>query len=85
MDSDICHSDVRYLEDHQVMDRDLSRVIIIILFGLAGICMAGISYALYVNGIVVDEMVSGSITIQNVMAIEIIVWLIVGGIIAART
>ena len=67
------------------MDRDLRRCIIVMLFGLAGICMAGISYTLYLNGIMVDEMVTGSITIQNVMSIEIIVWLMVGGIIAARS
>jgi len=55
---------------------------IIFICGMMGIVLAFILYLLHINGIVIDEYVTGSITIENIMAITIIVWAMVGVMVA---
>lgn len=49
--------------------------------GFAGVIFAFIEKALYDNGTIIDEFISGSITITDLMALTIIIWIIIGIII----
>ena len=64
------------------MGRDVASAIIVILFGLGGIVTAGIEEALYDKGVLIDEFITGSVTIADLMSITVIVWLLVGIIVA---
>jgi len=56
---------------------------IVFICGLIGVGIAAIELILFQQGILVDEYVTRSISIANVMAVTIICWLMVGGVIAA--
>lgn len=54
----------------------------VLLFGFIGIILAAIEYTLYTEGILIDEFVTGSVTITDVMAFTVIAVLIFGVFIA---
>ena len=56
--------------------------IIVFCFIMAGVIMAAILETLYTNGIMIDEFITGTITISDLMAMTIIIWLLVGVIVA---
>ncbi len=62
---------------------DFNTVVIILVCGVLGLVNALILNNLYENGILIQEFVSGSITIETLMTLVIIVWLMVGIILAA--
>ena len=64
------------------LDRDVKAGVTTMLGGFVGIIFAAIEYTLYEEGILIDEFVTGSITIADLMAITIVIWLIIGVIIA---
>ncbi|MHA1829061.1 MAG: hypothetical protein ACTSX6_10500 [Candidatus Heimdallarchaeaceae archaeon] len=64
------------------MDRDLASMVIIIISGCLGVLFAGILKALYDKGILIDEMITGTITITDLMTVTVLIWLIVGVMIA---
>lgn len=64
------------------MDKDVRAGVTAMFCGFAGIIMAAIEYTLYEKGIVIDEFVTGTVTIADLMALTIITWLIVGVIMA---
>ena len=64
------------------MDRDVRAGVTVMFCGFAGIILAAIEYTLYEEGVLIDEFVTGSITIADLMAITIVIWLIIGVIIA---
>ncbi len=62
---------------------DFNTVVIILVCGVLGLVNALIINNLYENGILIQEFVSGSITIETLMTLVIVVWLMVGIILAA--
>ena len=50
----------------------------VIFGGFAGIVFAFILKALYDGGILIDEFITGSIVISDLMALTVIVWIMVG-------
>ena len=67
------------------MDKDVRAGIIVMFCGFVGIIFAMIEQTLYEKGILFDEFVTGSITLADFMALTIIIWLIVGVIIAVAS
>ena len=65
-----------------MMDRDLQGVLIAMGVGFVGIILAAIEKILYDSGTIIDEFITGSITIENLMAITIIMFLLIGVILA---
>ena len=61
--------------------KDLNPGIIAMFCGFAGIIIAFIEKALYDNGTIIDEFITGTITITDLMALTIIIWILVGIII----
>ena len=64
------------------MDRDVRAGVTAMFCGFVGVIMAAIEYTLWEEGILLDEFVTGSITIADLMAITIVIWLIIGVIVA---
>ena len=64
------------------MDRDVRAGVTAMFCGFVGIILAAIEYTLYIEGILIDEFITGSVTIADLMAITIVIWLIIGVIIA---
>lgn len=60
------------------MDKDIRSAIIVVGCGLVGIIFAVIEKTLYDKGVLIDEFITGSITLPDLMAFTIIFWLIVG-------
>lgn len=65
------------------MSKPFDKFAITFICGMVGVVLAFILYGLYTNGVIIDEYVTGSITIEEVMAFTIIVWTIIGVVIAA--
>lgn len=59
-------------------------MLIIFVSGLVGISFALLAYGMYSAGILVDEGITGTVTIINVMSFIIIISVVVGVILAAR-
>ena len=59
------------------MDRDVRLGVQTMALGLAGVIIAAIEYTLYDAGILLDEFVSGTISISDIMAVTIIIWLLI--------
>ena len=57
--------------------------IIPLVMGVLGIVMAMILKTLYDDGIIIDEVISGTITITDLMAVVVVIWLVGGIFIAA--
>lgn len=64
------------------MDRELKTGLVVLLCIFAGILVAGIEYELNSQGILINEFITGTISITDLMAITIVVWILIGGIIA---
>jgi len=64
------------------LDKDVVSALVVMLFGLGGIITAGLEEALYDKGILIDEFITGSITIADLMTITVILWILVGMIVA---
>lgn len=64
------------------LDRDVQAGVTIFMGMAAGILCAAIELSLYTDGVFFDEFVTGSITISDIMAITIILWTLVGIVIA---
>jgi hypothetical protein len=67
------------------MDRDSASGVKVFACGCIGVIMAMILQAMYDRGIVVDEFVTGTIQLWEVMALVIIVWLLIGVLVAVST
>jgi len=52
---------------------------------LAGVILAAIIYEMNNQGYLVDELVSGSIVITDVMIVVVVFFMLIGGILAAAT
>ena len=64
------------------MDKDVRTGVTVMFCGFFGIILAAIEHTLYQEGILIDEFITGSVTITDLMAITIIGWLIIGIILA---
>lgn len=64
------------------MDRDLASGLIVFSCGMIGLLFAAIIQALYTRGILIDEMITGSITVPDLQSVIILVWIIVGVLLA---
>lgn len=64
------------------MDRDVQSAVVVVLFGVGGILTAGFEKALYDKGVLIDEFITGTISLPDLMTITIILWLLVGVIVA---
>ena len=62
---------------------DFETLIIPLIFGVLGICNAMILWNLWHEGIIIDEMITGTITINDLMTIVVVLWFIVGVVLAA--
>lgn len=56
---------------------------IVFICGCIGIGLALILYILNAQGILIDEYITGSITIENVMALTILIWTLIGVVLSA--
>lgn len=64
------------------MDNDVQAGLSIMLGGLVGILFAALELSLYNDGIFIDEFITGSLTIADLMAVTIILFTIIGVIVA---
>jgi len=64
------------------MDSDMQAVLAIMGCGFVGVIFAAILKILNDQGTMIDEFITGTITITDLMAIVIIIFLLVGVIIA---
>lgn len=60
------------------MRKELQILLIIVTCAVLGLITANIIYILYTQNIVVNELLTGSITINSLMFLVFFVWLIVG-------
>jgi len=65
------------------MDSDVNRALIILVMGALGIIFAAITKHLNDTGILIDEFITGTITITDVMIVIILVFFVCGVILAA--
>lgn len=65
------------------MDSDVNRALIIMVMGAMGIIFAAVTKHLNDSGILIDEFITGSITITDVMTVIILVFFSCGVILAA--
>lgn len=65
------------------MDKPFEKFAITFICGMVGVVLAFILYGLYTNGVVIDEYITGTITIEEVMALTIIAWTVIGVVISA--
>ena len=65
------------------MGKSIDTFIITFICGMIGIVLAFITYLLYVNGIVVDEYITATLTIENMMALIILAWTSLGVLLSA--
>lgn len=66
------------------MGRDYDAGLIVMVMGALGVIMAYIFYTMNENGVIIDEMITGSVTISDVMAATIIFFILVGLILGVR-
>lgn len=64
------------------MRSDVSRGLIVLLFGLLGVVLAYIEQIAYESGYVINEFITGSVTIAGVQILTIVVALLIGVIFA---
>lgn len=60
------------------MDSSARAALIVIACGSLGIMFAAIEQVLYAEGVLIDEIVSSTATLPDIMAVTIIIWLIIG-------
>jgi len=64
------------------MDKNVSRGLIVVFFGLLGLILAGIEGLMYTQGNVINEFITGSVTIEGVQILTILVSLLSGMVVA---
>jgi len=64
---------------------EFKKFAIVFICGMIGIGLAFVLYLLNAEGILVDEYITGSITIENIMSITIIIWTLIGVVISVFT
>lgn len=64
------------------LDKDVQAGVTILIGMVAGIICAAMELSLYNDGVWVDEFITGSITIADFMAVTIILWTLIGIVIA---
>jgi hypothetical protein len=57
---------------------DFSAMMIVFKMGCLGVILDFIDYTMYAKGVLLDELVTGTVTISNPMACTIILFLLVG-------
>ena len=62
---------------------DFETLIIPLIFGILGICNAMILKVLYDEGIIINEIITGTISLSDLMTIVVVLWFIVGVVLAA--
>jgi hypothetical protein len=67
----------------QKMKKEFNLMMIIIVCAIMGLTTAVIVYTLYTNGTIIDEMITSSVTIDDLMFIIFFAWLIIGVIVGA--
>jgi hypothetical protein len=67
------------------MDTNLKRGILVFFFGMLGLILAGIEGLMYINGTVINEFVTGSVTIEGVQIVTIVAALLFGCVFAVYT
>lgn len=65
----------------QEMRKEVDMMLIIVVCAILGVVTAVIVNLLYTNGIIFDELITDSITIDDAMFIVFLIWVIVGIII----
>lgn len=63
------------------MRKEVDMMLIIVVCAILGVVTAVIVNLLYTNGIIFDELITDSITIDDAMFIVFLIWVIVGIII----
>lgn len=63
------------------MDADLKPGLIVMFCGFAGVIFAFIENVLYTKGILIDEFISGTVSIADLMTLTIVLWILIGIII----
>jgi hypothetical protein len=69
------------------LNKDLRPGLTVLFFSLAGIILAFIEYVLNENSIIIDDFVSTTVTLPDLMSITIIIWVLIGiivGVAASR-
>jgi len=61
--------------------KEFEMMLVILVCAILGVITAMIANLLYTNGIIIDELISGTITISDFMFIIFFIWIIVGIII----
>ena len=61
---------------------DMMTLVIVLVCGVLGVIVAMLTKVLYDNGIVVDEFITGSVSLFDSQIFTIIIFLIVGVVIA---
>lgn len=64
------------------MDKNVGRGLIVLFFGLLGLILAGIEGLMYTQGTVINEFVTGDVTIEGVQILTIVVSLLFGMVVA---
>ena len=62
---------------------DFETLIIPLIFGILGICNAMIIKVLCDENIIVNEIITGTIILSDLMTIVVVLWFIVGVVLAA--
>lgn len=65
------------------MGKPFDKFAIVFICGMVGVILAFIVYGLYSEGIIVDEYITGTISITDVMSFIILAWSIIGVVLAA--
>lgn len=64
------------------MDRDIRAGAIVLGFGFFGVIFSAMLYIMYERGIYVDEMLSASFPIAELMTVIVILFLLIGVVVA---
>lgn len=67
------------------MDRDVRVGVVTMAIGFSGIIVAAIMNILNTNGILIDEFITGSVTITDLMSVTIIIFLIAAVVFAVAS
>ena len=62
---------------------DFDTLVIVLVFGVIGVIVAMLCRTLYVREIILDEFITGTITITEFMTGVIILFLVIGVVVAA--
>jgi len=66
----------------RVASRDFGAMMVVFIMGCLGVILAFIEYVLYSRGVLLDEVVTGTVTIANLMSCTVILFLLFGAVLA---